>query len=173
MSAPDTSPAPQPPSPMRLLPTSPGPATSGYGRVPVTDDADDEQFHDGFPIAMAGMPSTACGTAPVLHSRMGGKYLAPLALPSPGVGGPGHSGVWAKSARVEGLPGLPWAMSELGSVMSGAGDTSRMTGATGDGGGTSSAAFADSPAPQSTVRNYLVSALVIHRLRFHNDDVDG
>ena len=148
MSVPDSSPANQPPSPMRLLSTSPGPG--GYGRVPVTDDVDDERFHDGLPTlpsAAAGLVSTSCGATS--QTRMG-KYLQPLSIPSPA---PGPPGAWSRSSAID---GAPWGMSELGSVMSGAGDTSRMTGTatfgTGDVGGTSSTPFGESPGAMSTVR---------------------
>lgn len=141
MSVPDSSPA-QPPSPMRLLRSvSPGPG--GYGRVPVTDDADDERFHDGLPPDAAGQPATtACGSATQASI---GKYLTPLSIPSRSPG-PAPPGAWSKPAMFGG-------MRDLGSVMSGAGDTSRLTGTThGDGGFTSSAAFGDSPGALSTVR---------------------
>lgn len=143
MSAPDSSPA-QPPSPMRLLSASPVPGTGGgYGRVPVTDDADDERFHDGLPSASAGLASTSTG-----QTRMGGKHIAPLAIPSLV---PVAPGTWG--AKTTAMEGLPWGMSEHGSVMSGAGDTSRMTATTcGDGCGTSSAVLADSPGGRSAVR---------------------
>ena len=123
--------------------------------MPVTDDVDDERFHDGLPSlpsAAAGLASTSCGTA--TNSRLGNS-LQPLSIPSP-----------APAA-----PGVQWGMSELGSAMSGAGDTSRTTGTatfcTGDGGGTSSTPFGESPDASAVRHSALLSGKALRILAYY------